>query len=81
MSDWTRGEVTTTKVVYTVWAGPNGAAWNQVQNALDAAKSEARRLNGGNPLSDDAIWVEPKDDAIVIWFEKPAASMAGKALN
>jgi hypothetical protein len=46
------------------------ASWVQVSKALDAAHGEARRLNGGNPVSDDTIWITPGDDSINVWFEQ-----------
>lgn len=71
MSTWGRSEHTVTTIRYTVPAPhPLGAAWAEVANALDAAKSECRRQNGGDPLSDDAIRVTAEDDQIVISFEK-----------
>lgn len=60
-----------TTVRYTVPAPyPLGAAWAEVSNAMDAAKSECRRQNDGDPLSDDAMRVAAEDDRIVISFEK-----------
>jgi hypothetical protein len=70
VSTWTRTELTTTKVVYAVQLYDGRAAWNQVEQALSAAHGEARRINGGNPISDDTVWVSPGVNEILIWFEK-----------
>lgn len=76
MATWCRGEQTVTTVRYVVPAPyPLGAAWAEVANALDAAKSECRRQNGGDPLSDDAIRVTAEEDQIVISFEKKEAAV------
>lgn len=75
MPTWGRSEQTVTTVRYTVPAPhPVGAPWAEVSNAMDAAKSECRRQNGGDPLSDDALRVTAEDDQIVISFEKKEAA-------
>lgn len=71
MSTWTRGEVTTTKMTYTIPLYEGRASWAQIQQALSAAQADHFRLTGERPLADDAIWYTAEDDAIVIWFEKP----------
>lgn len=72
MATWTRQERTVSYVEYTVPAGPLGACWNQVVQALNAALDEIRRLEGHDSLwgpSDDRISIHPMDDEIVIRFE------------
>jgi len=75
MPTWNRSEKTTTTIIYTVPAPwPHGGNWAEVASALEAAQSEAMREHGGNPLSDDTIWVIPEDDKIVIRFQKKEAA-------
>lgn len=73
MSDWKRNEKTTTVVQYIVPADDKwGACWNEVQQALSKAITDWRELNEAKDYPpDNAIRVFPRDDEIVIEFDKP----------
>lgn len=73
MSDWKRNEKTTTVVQYIVPADDKwGACWNEMQQALTKATDDWQEYYNGDMPSDDSIRVFPRDDAIVIEFDKPA---------
>ena len=73
MADWTRAEVTRTEVHYEVpTREPWGACWNQVLQALEAARLEYFRTYS-KPPADDAIRVHVTDDSILIVFEETSA--------
>lgn len=72
MSDWKRNEKTSTVVQYIVPADDKwGACWNEVQQALSKATDDWQEYYNGDMPSDDSIRVFPRDDAIVIEFDKP----------
>lgn len=75
MATWSRTERTRETVEYSVPTGPWGACWNQVQQAIDAAKGEVSRgMDRSGTVSDDAIRVHARDDEIVISFDRPHGS-------
>ncbi len=76
MSTVNRREVTTVRVEFQIPANhPYGACWNQVELAIKAAwrelREEARIAEEAEP-PDDMIRVLPMDDAIVVYYDKPA---------
>lgn len=76
MPKWDRTEETVTLTKYTVSAPwPQGADLSVLREALESARSESRRQNGGDPSSDDAIRIHASGGKIVISFEKKEASV------
>lgn len=73
MADFERRERTVTTVEYVIPAGPLGACWNQVQQAIDAAIREWRREEGVGLQRippDNVIRVFAHADEIIVSFEK-----------
>lgn len=70
MATYSRRVVQTTRIEYEVPAEPPwGAAWAEVAKAVSAAMHDVRRQKGlpeDASVSDDSIWIEPRDDVIVV---------------
>ena len=70
MSDYSRREVTTTRVEFSVQAPHRGSGeanyWHGLCDALDAVK---RELGPKRAAYDDAVRVEARDGEIVLSYE------------
>jgi len=82
MPDWSKTEKTTTVVQYTVKADDKwGACWNEMELALSKAVKDWQDVHNGDLPSDDSIRVFPRDDAIIIEFNKPDEAIVGDKLR
>jgi hypothetical protein len=77
MTDYTRREVSVTRVEYYVPAPAEGcgyAYWAPLRDAILAIEQEL----GEAARYDDAVRIEARDDEIVLSYPKPASLLAAK---
>ena len=65
MASYSRRQVVTTRIEYVL---SNPAHWTEVGKAFAAAENELAESAAG------AVWVESRDDEVVVWFEKSKES-------
>lgn len=80
MASYERRVLETVRVEFHVPATPPwGAPWVEVMKALNAARSElvqAGVVNEVAELADDQIQIEPRDDVIVVSYERRTSAPA-----